>query len=521
MFDYAGLRSYHREEFSEVIKLLEKLGYNELGLYIEGSYIPDGVLGAPREGVITQQIADEIINICAAHNMAVLPMTNVLFHMEQYFAQERYAYLRRKGQYSRYLINFEHEDAVPFAMKIIRDVADMFHTRKIHIGLDEFPYNKDEIPAIGKYISEVISRMLSEGLLPAVWGDIFWMEQSITQYLPRETEIHDWNYYGHRPDSIRYFREAGFEHIIAVPSDNGWEGFTGIQRATGYMRARTDMPVEPGEIEAFLDDAVKEGAEGGMVANWGNTIGRSLWSALAPVARAGLWMQGKWDYNKSEEEQVEYALFGRITPYTKIVLELRKLQKHHTDIKCHIRMPQDALYRIESMLQLLNKPMGYWDETILLYEQALQTMKAEIGKWQPETLCEEYACGSLSSVIENVHSAYCLMRLSQAQTIYREAAMKQFSDTDAYISLLEKFASRLTDAADGLKRSIESRAASIENTGITRQDFLWQKRLIEHLERVMSRLDEYRQNPTRIKALCGFTELIYCWDFVQGGLMPQ
>lgn len=520
MFDFARLRSYHKEEFEVLIALLQKLGYNEIGLYIEGAFLPDGASGAIRDGVITQPIADEMLSIVAAHHITILPMTNVLYHMEHFLCQERYAYLRRKGQTSRYLINYEHAEAVPFAMQIIRTLAGMFRTTKIQIGLDEFPFTKEEIPAIGQYITTVTSSMLAEGLTPAVWGDMFWMEQSLTSYLPRECEIHDWNYYGHRPESIRYFCEEGFAQVIAVPSDNGWEGFTGCQRTTGYLRSRTDIPVDAGEIEAFLSDAKQEGADGGMIANWENTVGRSVWSALVPAARAGLWMRGKWDDQKSEEEQVEFALFDRVTPYTHIVQTLRKLQIHVSE-KCHIRLPQDALYRKESMLELLNRPVGFWDDTIMLYEQALSDMDAALDNWLPRSVYEHYAHGALGSVVANIRAALCLMRISQAQTVYREAALQQFLDRGAFISLLDQFRPLFINAICGLQNSIDARLASIQKTGITRQVLLWQNRLIGHLDKILARLDTYRNNPDNIEAICAYTELIYCWEFAEGGYVPQ
>lgn len=520
MFDFARLRAYHKDEFSTLTALLAKLGYNEIGLYIEGAFLPDGASGAIREGVITQEIADEILSITAEHSITVLPMTNVLYHMEHFLCQERYAYLRRTGPNARYLINFEHTDAVPFAMQIIRALAGMFHTTKIQIGLDEFPFTKEEISAIGQYIAAVTASMLAEGLTPAVWGDMFWMEQSLTSYLPRECEIHDWNYFGHRPESIRYFREEGFSQIIAVPSDNGWEGFTGCQRTIGYLRSRTDIPVDPGEIEAFLSDAKQEDADGGMVANWDNTVGRSVWSALVPAARAALWMQGKWDDKAAEEEQVELVLFDRLTPYTRIVQTLRNLQMH-VSTKCHIRLPQDALYRKESMLELLNRPIGFWDDTILLYENALFQMQADLDAWMPKSACEQYAHAALCSIIVNVRAASLLMEVSAAQTIYREAALQQYHDQNAFVSLLGQFCGHLQDAISGLQDSIDARAASIRDTGITRQDLLWQSRQITHLEKILSRLDSYRNNPDGGEAICAYTELIYCWEFAQGGYVPQ
>ncbi len=520
MFDFARLRTYCRDELAALAELLERLGYNEIGLYVEGAFLPDGQRGAVRQGVITQQNADEILAIAEAHHMTVLPMTNVLFHMEHFLCQERYAHLRRSGQRARNLMNFEHEDAVPFATGIIRTLADMFHTKKVQIGLDEFPFTQEELPAIGQYIATVTSAMREEGLTPGVWSDMFWMEPDLLPYLPRETEIYDWNYYGHRPESIRYFRDNGFAQVIAVPSDNGWEGFVGFQRVSTHLRARVDLAVTPGEIEAFLEDAKNEGADGGMVANWENTGGRSLWSALVPLARAGLWMQGRWEYGKTEEEQVEQALFGRMTPYTRIVEQLRDIQMHNLR-KGELSLPQDALYQLPSMLKLLNRPIGFWDDTIALYNEALPQIKADLEAWVPVSAQEKYAHAALCSVVTNVRAATLLMEVSRARTIYREASLKQFSDPAAFLMLLEEFCGRIRQAIEGLRDSIAARVDSTCNTGITQQDIAWQYDLIAYLEKILSRLAIYRQDPATAPALRAYTETVYCWDFSQFGCTPQ
>jgi len=520
MFDFASLRFLHRQEFVCLLDLLSKLGYTGLGLYIEGAFLPDGQKGAVREDVITQEEADWIRAEAEKRGISVLPMTNVLYHMEHYLCQERYAFLRRSGPNERYLINYEHSEAVPFALGIIRSLADMFHARTVHIGMDEFPFVPDEIPAIGQYIAAVTGQMLEEGLTPEIWGDMFWMEPSLTAYLPRETGIYDWNYYGHRPESLRYFHSEGFRKVIAVPSDNGWEGFTGCQRATGYLRAREDIPVAPGEVEAFLADAVAEKADGCMLANWGNTAGRSVWFALAPAARAGLWMQGKWDPRAGEVEQVEQALFGRITPYTSIICRLRELQMHVAPL-CHIRLPQDALYRPECMQSLLNKPADFWVDTIEMYTGALPEMEDALAEWTPESQAEQYARAALKSVVTNVRAARALMLFSQSRTDYRRAAAVQFSDPETFHTLLEEVEKRLVAAIEGMEASQKERERSIADTGITRQDLKWQQRLIAYLQSLRNDLKGNAVEGAAAKSLPAFTEFVYRWEFGHGGYVAQ
>jgi len=520
MFDFARLRTFHREEFTCLLTLLGRLGYTELGLYLEGAFVTEQYGGAVREKVITPEDAAWILAEAGRQGMTVLPMTNVLYHMEHWLCQERYAHLRRTGPHERYLINFEDPAAIFFALTLIRSLANMFQTKTVHIGLDEFPFTPEEVPAIGAYIAAVTGQMMSEGLSPAVWGDMFWIEQSLTSYLPRETEIFDWNYYGHRPESLRYFRKEGFRQVIAVPSDNGWEGFTGCQRASGYLGSRTDIRVDPGEIEAFLKDGEDEHADGGMIANWGSTAGCSVWAELVPAARAGLWMQGKWDATAAEETQVEAILFGRITPYTQIVHNLRRLQMHVAD-KCHIRLPQDGLYRMECMKALVNKPADFWADTIALYTQTLPGMEQALVEWIPQNLTERYAHAAMKTVVTNVRASLGLMMLSQCRTVYRQAALLQFSNSDGYCECLVQVEETLDTAVQGLRESRAVREAAIADTGITRQDLFWQDRLVDHLLGRKQQLQAFRRNRTAPVSLPCFTEFLYAWEFAEGGLVAQ
>jgi len=509
MFDYARLRCLHRGEFSCLLALLSSLGYKELGLYLEGAFLPKNHSGTVRKEIITPADADWILAEAEKCGMTVLPITNVLCHMEHFLGQERYAHLRRTGSgaYERLLINYEHPEAVPFALDIIRSLADMFHTSAIHIGMDEFPLTKNEIPAIGKYISAVVKQMMAEGLKPAVWSDMFWIEQSLTAYLPRETVIFDWNYYGHRPESLRYFREEGFRQIIAAPSDNGWEGFTGCQRISGHLRARMDIPVETGEIEAFLQDAVNENADGGMITNWENTCGRTVWTALAPMARAGLWMQGKWDPGSSEETQVEMALFNRITPYTRIVQNLRRLQMHGMT-KCYIGQPQKTLFQIEALLDITKKPAGYWADTIALYEEFLPDAERELDEWIPQNSTEKYARNAMKSVVADVRAFLALMEFSQSRTIYTQAAFNQFSDPKMYCTQLAKIETALNNVILAMKNARAVREEVITDTGLTRRDLQLQDKVISYLSALLAKLQEYQGDSRSIVSLPCFTDFL-------------
>ncbi len=183
----------------------------------------------------------------------------------------------------------------------------------------------------------------------------------------------------------------------------------------------------------------------------------------------------------------------------------------------HIRLLQDALYRKESMLSLLNKPIGFWNDVLSFCDEFLPKSENELREWIPCSITEKYAKNAMHSVLSNVSAACCLMRFSQSRALYREAAMAQFTNPSLFADCLGKVEKMAMEAAEGLRHSKDVRSDSIADTGITRQDLLWQDRLIESLENMQSTLRQYANRKDSPVALKAFTEFLYDWEFAEGG----
>jgi len=102
-----------------------------------------------------------------------------------------------------------------------------------------------------KFLAKICENLLGEGITPAIWDDMIWWDQYLCEYIDRRVAIFDWNYYGHRPESPKFFRDLGFETVVACPSDNSWEGFICNQHVSGYLRSfgRSDRRVYSGKRE--------------------------------------------------------------------------------------------------------------------------------------------------------------------------------------------------------------------------------------------------------------------------------
>ncbi len=80
MFDNARERTFSKNEFNLLLELLAKLGYNGLGLYIEGAFAFETLPGVIREGVMTPADAAWLKTEAHRRGITVFPMTNVVGH---------------------------------------------------------------------------------------------------------------------------------------------------------------------------------------------------------------------------------------------------------------------------------------------------------------------------------------------------------------------------------------------------------------------------------------------------------
>ena len=90
MCDLARRRVFVRDEFILWLDALARLGYNGLGIYLEGAFDFDSIPGVIREGVLTPEDAKWIVEEGKKRGIFVFPMTNVVGHMEHFFGQERH-----------------------------------------------------------------------------------------------------------------------------------------------------------------------------------------------------------------------------------------------------------------------------------------------------------------------------------------------------------------------------------------------------------------------------------------------
>jgi len=452
MWDLARQRRFDREEFLLVTDKLADLGYNGLGLYLEGAFelkcLGGGVL---RPGVMTHEDAVWAKKICEEKELFLFPMTNVVGHMEHFLRQERFKHLGANIKQGSLDINFELPEAKEFALKIVYEFLEAFDTDYIHIGGSEAKLSDRTRPLYAEFLSGLCDELLADGKRVAIWNDLLWAHQELAQPFSRDIEIFDWWYKGHRPMSIEFFRNAGFKNVIACPCENSWVGFISHQFLRDWVQDPDQTPVESDEVEALLYDAVKVGDPDnlcGLYTHWEDTMGRDLWGQWSPIARAGLYMQGKWEYKTRNDEALEKAIFGRVTPYTEIM--------HIIQDEIHTLFRNPALVSYVRMALFTKK--NFNDAAIESFESGrdfLPEVEAPIAKidallesWTPENAFEQRCKADLVSVSAMMKASFALKSaFAGCGKYYTEAAKLQFTDPEKAKELIFEFAEGFYRAA--------------------------------------------------------------------------
>ena len=495
MWDYARLRRFNREEFLLVADKLKELGYNGIGLYLEGAFDFKSIDGILRDGVMTYEDAKWAKAECEKRGIFLFPMTNVVGHMEHFLRQERFKHLRVSPEATTYDVAFQRPEAEEFAMQIIHEYLDAFDLKYIHIGGDEVKLTDANKPIYAKFLAKLCDNLLAEGVTPGVWNDLIWAHPELCEPFSRDVEIFDWSYHGHRKGSVELFINEGFKNIYACPCENSWVGFINHQYESKWAGG-DGIHVEPDEIEAFLSDFIENEkctSPKALITHWEASQGRDLWGQWSALARAGLYMTGNLKYQEQNDEKIERAIFGRVTPYTEIARILRE------EIQCQVAIPgkttitqlafirktlflpatfKEILYKASCGSEIKGYNEVYVASCGLHIDRdaifaAIDKAEAKLKTWVPQNAFEERCFISMTSILSMTRAAFALHKAAaNCEKYYTEAAKVQFTDPKKAKELVYKFSEGFKIAAENIKTYKVDIARLISVSGHTDTDLV-------------------------------------------------
>lgn len=493
LFDFARGRRIVDDETADLLAVLSNAGYNGVCIHLEGFFEMQSFPGVVRDGYLTIEQAKRFKKECSRHGLEVAPIINLVGHAESFvYFQERFCSLMRDREHHQ--LDLHNRELDSFARTIVDEVIAIFEPEYIHIGGDETTLDEEEKKLYGEFLSRMCEYVRSRGVIPGIWGDMLYEHREIAESFTKDIALFDWWYNGHRIESLEYFKEQGFGEVFACPSDQGWDGFIGVQRKCPWPHVlpKDARSVLPFEVEAFLKDAKELGINHGLLTNWEDRKGHNLWSQMAQIVRGGLFMADK-EYG---EKAVEKALFGRETPFTKISCLLSEMQsmlynavpekEKSGKLACRI---SDALFDKGLFKALVNNSQQMIGEIEKGFEDGFGVCEQQLGQWQPIGSVEERCYTSLCATVDYAKALFALIKLaSHGYDAYHKAAVLQFCEPDEGIEQIEITARLALEFSEKVKAFCCSQTDALALCGQQRTDIDELKNLYEEAKGFYGRL---------------------------------
>ena len=248
----AQLDLARQKESIEYVKsyadFIKKCGYNTLFLYLENAVRTESTCFFSKEDTYSLEEMTEIVNYAEGIGLDVIPCFEVLPHMEKFLEYKELEHLAecRDGQNKRFNDGIKNgtcacvsnPDLKEFVTKYVSEVSAIFHSKYIHVGLDE-PFDfaecercKDQLEK-GKTKKDLFAEyalfchrlVTSLGKRMMIYDDFF-EYYDIAERLPKDVIITSWSYVfvadelpGHwtsrvKRDAFANYDKLGLEYLI-------------------------------------------------------------------------------------------------------------------------------------------------------------------------------------------------------------------------------------------------------------------------------------------------------------------
>lgn len=330
MLDISRGRMPKISEIKKVIDYLSGLKYNELQLYMEGECFKYSAFPQYTEGFdcLTEEDVREIGSYCKERFIDLVPNQNSLGHLENWFKFDEFKHMCiTDGGRQTNTINPLLPESFEFIAKLYDSLLPHFESEYVSIGLDEaFGLGKGETKEFcnknGKNLlfMQWLNRLNEEagkkhGKKVMFWADMIYKAERVYDMIPKDSIILEWGYELIQSQVMTehaiMFKNAGLNYYVC-PSTNTHLSYTGRMDVTTF------------NIRTAAEIAVKHGAKGILLTDWGNAghAQSPVWSYI-PIALCGQygWNTGaeqdgetfKADFIRNSEKYVDEEFFGGIS----------------------------------------------------------------------------------------------------------------------------------------------------------------------------------------------------------------
>ena len=304
MLDISRCRVPAMAHLEHLVRLLARLGYNELQLYTEHTFAYRKHPEVWRDASpMTPGEIQQLNELCTASGIDMVPNQNSFGHMERWLKHPAYKHLAEcPDGFSSELIGTRStgstlvpiEESLQFMDGLYDELLPCFTSQFVNVGGDE-PWelgqgrSADRIAVEGKstvyldYMNRLSELVRKRGRSMQMWADILLEDPDCITALGRDVIPMVWGYEADHPfeQQCSTMAELGLDFYV-VPGDSSWNSFHGRQTT---MLANQQLAAAMG---------IKYGAFGFLVTQWGDGGHPQTWPITLPglingayVARTG------------------------------------------------------------------------------------------------------------------------------------------------------------------------------------------------------------------------------------------
>lgn len=283
------------------VDILNTLGYNHFELYTEHTFAYSGHESVWAEASpMTPSEVKTLDAYCASKDIELVPNQNSFGHLDQWLKHPKYNELAEMPQggavvplWGGYVtkrpsaLNPTDPDSLTFIAGLYDELFPCFRSRYVNVGCDETHDLLDttgrgrsaaEIAKKGphrvyvEFLNKIAALVKARHHVMMFWSDIIFEDPSLLKEIPEDAICLDWGYEANGPFEKRaaYLALQGRVFFLC-PGTSSWGSLFG--RTANMM----------GNIKEAYEAAVKHGAKGVLLTDWGDGGHPQPWLISVPA----------------------------------------------------------------------------------------------------------------------------------------------------------------------------------------------------------------------------------------------
>ena len=415
------------ETLENLIDLLSEYKVNELQIYIEHSYLFEGLSEAFRDkDALSAQDMMRLDAYAHKRHIELIPSIATFGHMYEILRTRTFAELSEKNidfdepyswvnRMAHHTLDVSNPKSLDLARSMIEQFIPLFRSKKFNICADETfdlgafkNKEKAEKEGVGalyvSFLKELIDIVQKNDREVMFWGDIILKHPDLLKDIPEDVTCLNWGYFANESEkNTEIISKSGIDQYVC-PSTTGWN------RMINWYDNSSE------NIRRMISHAHKHKAKGILNTDWGdyghvNLLGSSL--PMLVYGAALSWNNDDAQDDIIDDEKISISLYGKEN--SKLMNLLRRISRNQIANWSFINFHLEKDYGSQNVIEPYIEIMRNLDPIeIKACVERLKDLKIELLSYG-KTLSQEFYCDFNEFIVMSD-----LMSLTQESFLYMQ-----------------------------------------------------------------------------------------------------